>query len=185
MKKILLLLISCCLLLSACKSNKEAIFQMEPFSYTDQNGQSFGSENLKGKVWIADFIFTNCDTVCPPMTASMAALQKELTNQNLDVVLVSFSVDPTIDTPDVLKKYMGKFTTNSSNWHMLTGYKQAEIEAFAREEFQTLIQKPSSSDQVIHSTSFYLINQQGEVVNSYGFQQSHFEEMIAAIKQLK
>lgn len=59
------------------------------------------------------------------------------------------------------------------------------IKAFAREEFQTLIQKPSSSDQVIHSTSFYLINQQGEVVNSYGFQQSHFEEMIAEIMELK
>ncbi|WP_226669769.1 SCO family protein [Metabacillus litoralis] len=185
MKKTLLLLIFCFFLLSACDGNKELVFQMEPFSYTDQNGQAFGSENLKGKVWIADFIFTNCDTVCPPMTASMAALQKELTNQNLDVELVSFSVDPMIDTPEVLKKYMDKFTTNSSNWHMLTGYKQAEIEAFAREEFQTLIQKPSSSDQVIHSTSFYLINQQGEVVNSYGFQQSHFEEMITEIKQLK
>ncbi|MBM7602846.1 protein SCO1/2 [Metabacillus crassostreae] len=185
MKKTLLLLIFCCLLLSACNGNKEAAFQMEPFTYTDQNGQSFGSENLKGKVWIADFIFTNCDTVCPPMTASMAALQKELTNQNLDVELVSFSVDPTIDTPEVLKKFMDKFTTNSSNWHMLTGYKQAEIEAFAREEFQTLIQKPSSSDQVIHSTSFYLINQHGEVVNSFGFQQSHFGEMIAEIKKLK
>lgn len=67
---------------------------------------------------------------------------------------------------------------------MLTGYIQIEIEVFAREEFQTLIQKPSSSDLVIHSTSFFLIDKNGEVVSSFGFQQSHFIELIAEVKKL-
>ncbi|WP_175640379.1 SCO family protein [Metabacillus schmidteae] len=185
MKKVSLLLILCCIFMSACGTNKASTFQMSSFTFTDQNGQPFGTENLKNKVWIANFIFTNCETVCPPMTASMSALQKELKNQDLDIELVSFSVDPTVDTPDVLKTFMEKFTDDSSNWHMLSGYSQKEIEEFAREEFQTLVQKPSSSNQVIHSTSFYLIDQNGEVVNSYGFQQSHFEELIVEIKKLK
>jgi len=183
MKKVSLFVIIFCMFLSACSTKDEPSFQMKSFSYTDQNGQPFGSENLKDKVWIANFIFTSCETVCPPMTASMSALQKELKNQNLDVELVSFSVDPTIDTPDVLKTFMEKFTGDSSNWHMLTGYSQKEIEEFAREEFQTLVQKPSSSDQVIHSTSFYVVDKNGEVVSKFGFQQSHFDELIVEVKK--
>lgn len=185
MKKVSLLLITCCMLLSACSSTNESSFHMQPFTFTDQNGQPFGSENLKNKTWIANFIFTSCETVCPPMTASMAALQKELKNQNLEVELVSFSVDPTVDTPEVLKTFMETFTTDSTNWHMLTGYSQKEIEEFSRETFQTLVQKPSSSDQVIHSTSFYLMDQNGEIIGSYGFQQSHFDEMMMEIKKLE
>ncbi len=185
MKKVSLVLILCCLIMSACGTNTDSTYQMQTFTYTDQNGQPFKSENLKNKVWIANFIFTSCETVCPPMTASMSALQKELKNQGLDVQLVSFSVDPAIDTPDVLKTFMEKFTEDSSNWHMLTGYSQKEIEEFAREEFQTLVQKPSSSNQVIHSTSFYLIDQNGKIVNNFGFQQSHFDELMTEIKKLK
>lgn len=81
-----------------------------------------------------------------------------------------------------MKKFVGKFTVDDSNWHLLTRYSQKEIERFAREEFQTLIQKPKSSNQVIHSTSFNLIDQKGKVVNNYGFQESHFKEIIKDIK---
>jgi protein SCO1/2 len=185
MKKTCLILLTLCFLfVTACGKNNVATYQMQSFTFTDQNGQPFGVENLKGKVWIANFIFTNCETVCPPMTASMAALREEIKKENIQVEFVSFSVDPTVDMPEVLKKYLEKFTVDYSNWHLLTGYDQTEIETFAREEFQTLIQKPKSSNQVIHSTSFYLIDQNGKVVNNYEFQKSHFNDIIKDIKKL-
>ncbi|HEY9576539.1 MAG TPA: SCO family protein, partial [Pseudobacillus sp.] len=170
MKKTWLLLFSVALvILTACGLNETKSYQMKPFTFTNQNGKAFSNEELKGKVWIANFIFTSCDTVCPPMTANMAALQKRLKSENLPVELVSFSVDPAVDTPEKLKKYIANFTKDESNWQLLTGYTQEQIEVFGREEFQTLIQKPESSDQVIHNTNFYLVNQSGEIVNEYSF----------------
>lgn len=185
MKKLWLLILSMTLItLSGCSLDKTKPYQMKTFTFTNQNGTAFGSENLKGKVWIANFIFTNCDTVCPPMTTNMAALQKRLKAEDLSVELVSFSVDPTADTPEKLKSYMSKFTKDQSNWQMLTGYTQEQIETFGREEFQTLIQKPDSSDQVIHNTNFYLVNRNGEIVNEYSFTLgTHSDDMIQDVRK--
>ncbi|OCA91745.1 SCO family protein [Pseudobacillus wudalianchiensis] len=172
-------------ILSACSLNETKPYQMKPFTFTNQNGKPFGSENLKGKVWIANFIFTNCDTVCPPMTANMAALQKRLKAEHLPVDLVSFSVDPAVDTPEKLKKYLANFTEDESNWQMLTGYTQEQIEAFGREAFQTLVQKPASSDQVIHNTNFYLVNQNGEIINEYSFTAgTHSDDIMKDVKKV-
>ncbi|QTC42780.1 SCO family protein [Bacillus sp. V3] len=172
-------------ILTGCGIDEEKEYQMQEFSFTDQNGQSFGSEDLKGKIWVADFIFTNCDTVCPPMTASMAALQDEMKTKGIEIQFVSFSADPEIDTPEKLKEFVKKFNGDEKNWHLVTGYTQSEIEMFAREEFQTLIQKPESADQVIHSTSFYVIDQYGRITNSFGFQKSHFEEIVREAGKLQ
>jgi protein SCO1 len=185
MKKLsFILLVTFSLFLSACGMNKEVPYGIQPFHFTDQNGQSFGVDDLKGNIWVANFIFTNCETVCPPMTSSMAELRKEIEKEGLSVQFVSFSVDPIVDQPDTLKTYLKKFTTDESNWHMLTGYTQKEIETFALEEFQTLVQKPTSSNQVIHSTSFYLIDKNGNVENNYGFQEQHFKDIIKDIKKI-
>ncbi|MFK2825423.1 SCO family protein [Bacillus sp. B190/17] len=181
----LLMLNTAFILLSACGLTEVKPYQMQSFTFMNQNEQSFGTDNLKGKVWIANFIFTNCDTVCPPMTANMAALQKKLKEENIGVELVSFSVDPAADTPRKLKTYIANFTEDESNWNMLTGYTQQEIEWFGREEFQTLIQKPKSSDQVIHNTNLYLVNKDGEIVNEYIFTSgTNSEEIINDVKKL-
>ncbi|WP_254871093.1 SCO family protein [Bacillus sp. Marseille-Q1617] len=179
------LLLLIVLLTTGCGIDKNKEYQMKPFTFTDQNGEPFGTQYLKGKVWIADFIFTSCETVCPPMTASMSALQEEMKKKGIEVEFVSFSTDPEIDTPAKLKEFSEKFGDNGGNWHLLTGYKQSEIETFAREEFQTLIQKPESSDQVIHSTSFYVIDQYGRITNSFGFQKSHFDEIVREVEKLQ
>src|SRR6202011_5619549 len=73
------------------------------FQLTNQNGRTFGSAQLIGKIWIADFIFTSCSGPCPMISSRMSELQKPL--QTTDVHLVSFSVDPEKDTPDVLRSY--------------------------------------------------------------------------------
>ncbi len=79
-------------------------------------------DNLKGKWWIADFIFTNWTTVCLPMTNNKSILQRKLKDNNLDVQLVSFSVDPDFDSPEVLKEYAEQYGVDFSNWSFLTGY---------------------------------------------------------------
>jgi protein SCO1 len=172
----------CLIFLSACNQEKENKMN---FTFTDQDGNTFGIEDLDGKVWVANFIFTNCETVCPPMTAHMAKLQQMLDEEGIEAEIVSFSVDPEEDTPAALTEFANKFDVDFSNWHFLTGYTQAEIEAFARENFATLVQKPKNEDQVMHGTSFYIVDQNGEIVESYsGVEDTPYDEMIKKIKQL-
>lgn len=90
------------------------------------------------------------------MTSNMTKLQQQLKDEGIkDVEFVSFSVDPEIDKPDVLKKYGDQFNVDYGNWHFLTGYGQEEIEQFALDNFKTIVKKPEAEDQVIHGTSFF------------------------------
>lgn len=175
------------LILSACSGEQQPTGQkVEPFSFVDQNERDYGTDDLKGTVWIASFIFTNCDTVCPPMMFELASLQKQFEEEDLQVEIVSFTVDPKVDSPDVLQQYIQQFTDTESNWHMLSGYSQEEIEKFAREQFQTIVQKPDTSDQVIHGSNFYIVDDQGYVLNEYNYiDESYAENMIKDIKKIQ
>ena len=187
MKKttLVLLLFLSLIFLSACGANEQAKKKITPFSFTNQEAQPFGLNELTDSIWIADFIFTKCETVCQPMTSEMAFLQKKFDDEGIQVEFVSFTVDPSVDSPKVLKSYVEDFTSDLSNWHLLTGYSQDEIEIFAREQFQTIVQKPKSANQVIHGTNFYLIDQQGVLINEYNyFDDTYVDEMIKDIKYL-
>jgi protein SCO1/2 len=191
-KKQIRALLFCVLIIgiSGCGGNGLAIPDdatvVQDFTFTNQHGDSYGLESLKNKVWIADFIFTNCETVCPPLTVNMAKLQEKAKEQGLEVDIVSFSVDPEIDTPDMLLAFGEQFDADFTNWNFLTGYTQKEIEAFAAESFAAIVQKPKSTDQVIHGLRFYLVNQDGYVVKSYnGLENPPYDEMLQDIKKLK
>ncbi|MGG3738080.1 SCO family protein [Aeribacillus pallidus] len=175
------------MLLTACNSELGNGEPIQDFEFTNQDGKPFGLADLKGKVWIADFIFTNCETVCPPMTFHMSELQKMVKEEGLENVhFVSFSVDPEIDTPEILKEYASKFDADLSNWHFLTGYSQETIEKFAYEQFETYVKKPQNDDQVIHGTRFFLINADGELVKDYsGNADVPFDEIIDDLKKLQ
>ncbi|MFD9628436.1 SCO family protein [Peribacillus muralis] len=178
------------MLLTACGSTgvpDAKNWDIEDFSYSDQEGKPFSKSDLKGKVWVADFIFTSCETVCLPMTSNMAKLQQQLKDEGIkDVEFVSFSVDPEIDKPDVLKKFGDQFNVDYRNWHFLTGYDQQEIEQFALNNFKTVVKKPEKEDQVIHGTSFFLMDQEGKIIRDYtGLQDIPFEDIIKHIKILQ
>lgn len=178
------------LLLSACGSQgiKNGYnSELEEFTFTDHNNKEFSKSDLKGKVWLADFVFTNCTTVCLPMTSNLAEFQTMLKDNGIsNVEIVSFSVDPELDTPAALKEYAERFNADLSSWHFLTGYTQQEIEEFAKKNFQTIVQKPANTDQVIHGTKFYLVNKSGEIVKDYsGVSEVPFEEMLNDIKILQ
>lgn len=158
-------------------------YQIEPFSYQNQDGKTVSLKSLKGHVWIADFMFTNCNTVCPPMTAHMTELQKKLKAENLDVRIVSFSVDPEKDTPKQLKAFASKYPLSLRNWDFLTGYSQKDIEDFALNSFKSIVKKPEGEDQVIHQTSFYLVGPDGKVLKDYdGVQKVPYDDILSDVR---
>ncbi|WNS73903.1 SCO family protein [Bacillus sp. DTU_2020_1000418_1_SI_GHA_SEK_038] len=178
------------LILSACGQSeiKDAKnWPVADFTFTDQNNKSLGLSDLKGKVWVADFIYTNCPDVCLPMTFNMAKLQDLAKKEEIEnIEFVSFSIDPEIDSPEVLTAYAGHFDVDFNNWHFLTGYKQEEIEKFAMDNFKTLVKKPENDPNVIHQTYFYLVNGEGKIMKLYsGLDDIPFEEIINDIKTLQ
>jgi protein SCO1 len=177
-----------CLLLTGCGQGiKNPLnWELEDFTFKNHDGNDLGLEDLIGDVWVADFIFTNCETVCPPMTANMTNLFKKLKEEGIEnTKFVSFSVDPDVDTPDKIKEYMSRYELDQKNWYYLSGYSQKFIEDFALKNFKTIAKKPENDDQVIHGTSFYLINKEGIVVKDYsGFSDVPYDEIIKDIKLL-
>ncbi|WP_043926979.1 SCO family protein [Bacillus haynesii] len=175
--------------LSSCGTSKienPLNYDVQSFSFQNQDGKAVSLESLKGQVWVADFIFTNCETICPPMTSHMAELQKQMEEENLQARIVSFSVDPENDTPEKLKKFAANYPLSFQNWDFLTGYSQKEIEKFALKSFKSIVKKPEDEDQVIHQSSFYLVDQNGKVVKDYdGAKNTPYDEIIADIKTLE
>jgi protein SCO1 len=185
-----LLFVIVALLLSACgqKGIENPLdYPVNDFKAVSQDNKPFEKKNLSEKIWIADFIFTNCADVCPPMTANMTKLQKMVDEEELkNVEFVSFSVDPTVDTPEKLTEYAKNFGLKDDNWTFLTGYSQEFIETYARETFKTLVKKPQEGDQVIHQTYFFLVGPDEKVKKIYdGYQEVPYDEMITDIKSLQ
>ncbi|MBY0145356.1 SCO family protein [Neobacillus niacini] len=177
-------------LLSACgqKGIENPLdYPVKDFNAVTQDNQPFEKKNLDGKIWVADFIFTNCADVCPPMTANMTKLQKMVEDEKLEnVEFVSFSVDPTVDTTEKLTEYAKNFGLMDENWTFLTGYSQEFIETYAKETFKTLVKKPQEGDQVIHQTYFFLVGPDQKVKKIYdGYQEVPYDEMISDIKLLQ
>lgn len=190
MKQFVLLIVTALLILSACgqKGIKDAKdWPIEDFSYTDQNGKPFGLKDLKGKVWVANFIFTNCNDVCLPMTSNMKKLQDLAKEEGIEnIEFISFSVDPGVDTPEALTEFGKSFNVDFKNWHFLTGYEQEEIENFALTTFKTIVKKPESGDQVLHGTDFFLVNGEGKIMKYYtGLAKIPFDEIIKDIKSIQ
>ncbi|MBU8771227.1 SCO family protein [Cytobacillus oceanisediminis] len=178
------------LVLSACGQSgiKDALnWELADFKYTNQDNQEIGLKDLEGKVWVADFIFTNCEDVCMPMTANMKKLQDLAKKEGIEnIEFVSFSVDPKVDTPEVLKEFASTYNADFTNWHFLTGYSQEEIEKYAMEYFKAIVKKPQTGDQVIHGTDFYLVDQNGTVMKYYtGLNEIPLDEIMNDIKALQ
>ncbi|MFD2442493.1 SCO family protein [Bacillus sp. CGMCC 1.16607] len=176
------------IILSSCGQKTDSVNDaVKDFTYTNQNGKSFGLKDLSGKVWIANFIFTKCEDVCPPMTYNMKKLQTMSKKEEIEnIQFVSFSVDPTVDSSDVLKKFGESFQVDFVNWNFLTGYSQKDIEYLALDSFKSVVKKPDQGDQVIHETQFYLVDKEGKVYKNYtGLNEIPYDEIISDIKTLQ
>jgi cytochrome oxidase Cu insertion factor (SCO1/SenC/PrrC family) len=129
------------------------------FSLTDQNGQTVTSADLRGKIWITDFIFTRCAGPCPLMTARMLEMQKALV-KTPEVKLVSVTVDPEYDTPEVLKAYAEANFADPERWKFLTGDK-AVIEKLVTEGFMQHLSEEGG--EPVHGTMFLIVDGNGMV----------------------
>lgn len=187
-KGIITVLLISMLILAGCSKgvDNRLGWEVADFSYQNHKGSETTLKDYKGKVWVANFIFTSCSTVCPPMTANMAKLKEMTEKEDLDVEFVSFSVDPEVDTPKMLKDYGKKFTNDLSNWTFLTGYSQQEIETLAKDSFKILVNKEDGNSQVDHGTYFYLVDQDGKIVRYYrGDSKVPYDEILDHIKTIQ
>jgi len=135
------------------------------FQLTNQNGQPFGSAQLAGKIWIADFIYTTCPGPCPMISSRMSELQKPL--KKTDVRLVSFSVDPEKDTPEVLRSYAERLQAEPGRWDFLTGLKSV-IYKLSHDGFKLAVSDGSDAQGIpVHSTRMVLVDRHGQIRGYY------------------
>lgn len=178
-------------LLSACNAGQfegDFSWDVQPFEFTNQHNETVSLEDLKGKPWLVQFVFTNCTSVCPPMMFNMAEVQDNLAEAGIeDYKIVSFSVDPENDTPEKLQEYLDTYeVADQSKWEMLTGYTMEEISDLSVKSFKLpVIAAPEGSDQVTHGSSFFLVNQEGEAVKSYdGYMEVPHDIIVEDMKAL-
>lgn len=153
-----------CLLLASCSNPAGKLpkyDQVPHFQMTDSEGFAYDSRQLADKVWIADFIYTQCPGPCPLMSSKMHALADQLKNDP-DVHFVSFSVDPAHDTPAVLNEYAHHFGGPSKQWVFLTGTPDTIHQvAFSAFHLGDIISKMD------HSTRFALVDKSGTIRGYY------------------
>ncbi len=138
------------------------------FSFQDQTGQVFSSGLLKGKVWVADFIFTRCQGQCPMLGQWFKGLQGQWKG-NEDFKLVSFTVDPEYDSVAVLKDYASDFQADSAQWHFLTGPKDQLYPVIQKGFHLTAEKDPSGTPgfEFIHTTRLILVDGNGMIRGMY------------------
>jgi len=149
-------------LLTACAPEKplRVLGEVPEFELISQTGQKFDRTALDGHVWVADFVYTNCQGPCPRMSSHMRALQKA-TDSGLK--LVSFTVDPENDTPAVLQAYAKRFSADPSRWYFLTGAKDT-LNTLDRDAFKL----GTIGVAMDHSTRFVLVDKKSRIRGYYG-----------------
>jgi protein SCO1/2 len=159
-----------------------------PFALTDDRGQPFTEDALRGHVTFVSFLFTRCDTICPVTTMKMALLQDKTVDVRDQVKLVSFSVDPAYDTPARLAAYGERFKADPARWRMITGPVDAMhalvegplMSSMAREGVT-----PSGAPAISHSGYFLLVDGNGHIRGTYDSNDIHrLDEMIRDARYL-
>jgi protein SCO1/2 len=136
------------------------------FAFTNQNGKVITQKEYEGKIYVADFFFTTCPTICPKMTDNMVWLQEQIKN-NPKVMLLSHSVTPDIDSVNVLKEYAIEKGVIDSKWNLVTGNKK-DIYYIARKSY--LAVKTNSSEELydmVHTENFILVDQKRRIRGFY------------------
>jgi protein SCO1 len=154
------------------------------FSLKNQNGETITEANYENKIYVADFFFTTCQTICPIMTDHMVQIQQELRDE-ADVLLLSHTVQPEVDTIAQLKKYALDKGVDSNKWNLVTGEKE-QIYNLARKSYLAAKDAPYSPYELIHTENFVLIDKKKRIRGFYdGTKQEAVKQLIEDIKILK
>jgi protein SCO1/2 len=136
--------------------------KIAPFSLLNQNGDTITQKDYEGKIYVADFFFTTCPTICPTMTENMMLVQEEFKNDP-DVLILSHSVTPEIDSVEVLKKYAINKGINDEKWNLVTGDRK-QIYDLARKSYLAAKKNKYGGDYaLIHTENFLLVDKEGRL----------------------
>ncbi|RZK11841.1 MAG: SCO family protein [Flavobacterium sp.] len=154
------------------------------FSFTNQNGKTITQKDYEGKIYVADFFFTTCQTICPVMTTNMVEVQKAILN-NPKVMLLSHSVLPDIDSVPVLKKYAIEKGVDDRKWNLVTGDKK-DIYGIARKSYLAVkTGKPEELYDMVHTENFVLVDAERRVRGFYdGTKKEDIKKLIEDINWL-
>jgi protein SCO1/2 len=137
------------------------------FSFVNQLGDTLTNSDVAGKVYVADFFFTSCPTICPVMKKEMLRVYEKF-KSNPNFMILSHSIDPTHDTPEVLKDYAGKLgIEDASTWNFLTGDQEKIFEIGQTSYLTTAMADQMEPGGFLHSGAFLLIDQQGRIRGVY------------------
>jgi protein SCO1 len=164
---------------------KNISHKISNFSFLNQDSVLISQKEIEDKIHIASFIFTSCGSICPTMTNNLKTVSNEF-KKNTDIVLLSYSVTPWIDKPNVLKKFKKEYEIDNSNWHFLTGNK-ADIYKLARQSYfaEEDIGFSKDSTEFLHTEHIILVDKTKRIRGIYnGTLSLEMQNLIADIKAL-
>ena len=158
--------------------------KISDFKLTNQNGKEITQANYKDKIYVADFFFTTCQDICPIMTKNMYRLQEELKNDD-DILFLSHTVIPEIDTVQQLKKYAIENNVDDSKWNLVTGEKK-QIYNLARKSYLAVEDTEYGKFDMIHTENFMLIDKEKQIRGFYdGTDDKEIDKLLSDIQILK
>lgn len=195
------LLLTGCLLLFSCieqKSQRLPIFGEKEVTATDTTYHTIGNfrlidqdsaivtnETVKGRIYVADFFFTSCRTICPIMKTQMMRVYGVI-EDDPDVLLLSHTIDPEYDTVGLLRDYADRLGVKSDKWHFLTGQKDSIYNLAQTSYFVTAMEAEAEPDGFIHSGAFLLIDKKGRIRGKYdGTKAEEVDKLLRDIQILK
>lgn len=168
------------------KTVTDTIYHTIPaFSFTNQYGETVTEKDLDGKIYIADFFFTSCPTICPVMKKNMLTVYKSIREAN-DVAILSHTIDPSHDTPEVLLKYAGDLGLSGHQWLFLTGPKEEIYKIAQKSYFVAANEDGAEPGGFIHSGAFTLVDREKRVRGVYdGTDEKRVKQLIEDISVLR
>ncbi|WP_100611182.1 SCO family protein [Confluentibacter lentus] len=165
--------------------SKRKYHKIADFKLINQNGKTITQDDYQNKIYVADFFFTTCQTICPIMTSHMADVQKEIMDDN-EVMLLSHTVTPEIDTVEQLKRYAKEKGVNDAKWNLVTGDKK-HIYELARKSYLAVKSNGDGGPfDMIHTENFMLIDKKKQIRGFYdGTKPEDIERLLDDIKILK
>lgn len=167
-------------------SNTDTIYHtIGNFTLTNQFGEKVSEQTVRNKIYVADFFFATCQSICPQMSTNLVDVQAAFQNDP-EFLILSHSVNPMHDTVEVLNKYGISYKAKKDKWHFLTGSKKAIYDLALNDYLVNALEDDGSAEGFIHSEFFLLIDKQGRIRGVYdGTDKVQVTKLIADIKLLK
>jgi protein SCO1 len=155
------------------------IAQVPDYELISENGQRFGSKDLKGRIYLANFIFSRCPSVCPKMLGDLQKVQKRIRGTGKKVAIVSFTVDPEYDNEKVLFDLARKYDASPYTWTFLTGSDKDALFKLYRDGFKVGVeQNPQDLFDIAHSEKIVLVDEENRVRGYYSFDENSINQLM-------